>query len=88
MARAVAKNLEKGTQGRDLPFSGRCNRRGMEHGPEVFNGFSQGIGPATERPLNQAYLTPNAILDLKSPGLPFLQRSHDLESLEGRIGGL
>jgi len=52
----------------DLPFSGICTRRGMEHGPEVLDGFSQGIGPETERALDQTYLTPDTVLDLKNPG--------------------
>ena len=88
-SRALLQKILRSTRlVRDLPFSGSYNRRGMEHGPEVVDGFSQGIGPETERALDQTYLAPDTVLDLKNPGLPFFQRSHNLKSLEGGISSL
>jgi len=49
----------------------------------VVDGVSQGIEPQVEHPLDQMSLSSNAVLDLDSPGLLFLLRPHQLESLEG-----
>jgi len=52
---SVANNPEERTKGWVRPFSGSRNHRGIQQGPDVFNGFSQGIEFQIEDPLDQTH---------------------------------